>query len=109
MANINAQTTYDTSKLKPVGDRILIKPFSIEEVSAGGIVLAGETVEKESMAQIQAIVVSLGPDSYAGTEPWCKIGDKVLFAKYSGLLYKGADGEDYRIIRDKDVIAVMDY
>lgn len=109
MATITAQTTYDTSKLDPVGDRILIKPFVIEEKSAGGIVLASETVDKEAMAQIQATVIKLGPEAYEGRKPWCNVGDKVLFAKYTGLLYKGEDGEDYRIIRDVDVIAVINY
>ena len=106
---ITAQNQYDSSKLEPVGDRILIKPFVIEEKSAGGIVLASETVDKEAMAQIQAVVIKLGPEAYQGRTPWCKEGDKVLFAKYTGLLYKGEDGNDYRIVRDTDVIAVINY
>ena len=106
---ISKQVTYDSSKLFPVGDRILIKPFAIEEKSSGGIVLTSDVVEKESFAQIQATVIALGPEAYEGRENWCNVGDKVLFAKYQGLLYKGADGEDYRIIRDTDVIAVIGY
>jgi co-chaperonin GroES (HSP10) len=40
--------------------------------------------------------------------PWCKVGDKVAFAKYAGLLYQGKDGVKYRMVNDGDITAVLD-
>ena len=42
------------------------------------------------------------------SEPWCKVGDKIIFAKYAGLLYLGKDGQNYRLINDSDVTGTLD-
>ena len=51
----------------------------------------------------------MGDDCYADEPaPWCKVGDKVIFAKYAGLLYLGKDGKQYRMVNDKDITGTLD-
>jgi co-chaperonin GroES (HSP10) len=55
------------------------------------------------------IVIELGNTCYADQpEPWCKIGDRVSFGKYSGLIYTGIDGKTYRMISDLDVVGTVE-
>lgn len=101
----------NTSGIIPVGHRILIKPFSIEEISEGGIVLSvGLQKDREQLAQIKGVVIAMGQTAYGDqAEPWCGVGDKVTFGKYSGLIYKGnetSDGEEYRVVNDLDIVAI---
>jgi chaperonin GroES len=97
---------------KPCGHRVLVHPIKVEETTSGGIVLAASLVEKEDMAQIDAVVITIGPEAWAdrpghGDRPWCQVGDTVMIARYSGLLRKGRDGQEYRVINDLDVVAVQ--
>ena len=96
--------------INPVGPRILIKPKEIMEKSAGGIILSTQnTKDREQMSNTTGVVVAMGTECYLeDTTPWCKVGDKVIFAKYAGLLYKGRDGETYRLISDTDVTGTLD-
>jgi chaperonin GroES len=98
------------SGINPCGWRILIKPFEIKEVSNGGIILTtGKIKEREQMANTTGVVIAMGDECYADeASPWCKVGDKVIFAKYAGLLYLGKDGNQYRIVNDKDVTGTLD-
>jgi len=98
------------SGINPVGWRVLVKPKEVMEKSSGGIILATEkTKEREQMSNTTGIVISMGDQCYADEpSPWCKVGDKVIFAKYAGLLYKGRDGEQYRMVNDHDVTGTLD-
>jgi chaperonin GroES len=98
------------SGIRPVGWRILVKPKEVMEKSAGGIILSTEkTKEREQMSNTTGIVIAMGDQCYADEPtPWCAVGDKVIFAKYAGLLYKGKDGQQYRMINDKDVTGTLD-
>lgn len=98
------------SGINPCGWRILVKPKEVQEVSKGGIILTTETTkEREQMANTTGVVVAMGDQCFADEpKPWCKIGDKVIFAKYAGLLYLGRDGLHYRMINDKDVTGTLD-
>ena len=103
MANKN------TSGLIPLGHRILVLPEEVEEVTKSGIVIAvGTAKQREEMAQIFGTVVAIGPTCWAdqAQKDWAKVGDKIIFGKYSGLLYTGDDGKEYRIINDLDVVAL---
>lgn len=96
---------------KPCGFRVIVKPNKVEEVTSGGIVLAQSLVDKEDMAQIDAVVVAIGPECWydspsKGNRPWCEVGDTVMIARYAGLLREGVDGEEYRVINDRDIVAV---
>lgn len=98
------------SGIYPVGHRVLILPEQVEEKTEGGIILhTASQKSREEMAQINGIVVGIGSTAYNDQHsPWCKVGDKVIFGKYSGLIYDGLDGKKYRIINDLDIVAVVE-
>lgn len=98
------------SGINPVGHRILVLPREVAEKTASGIILATDQGrEREQMANTTGIVVAMGNTCYSDmTESWCKLGDKVAFAKYAGLLYIGKDGVKYRMVNDGDITAVLD-
>ncbi len=100
----------NNSGIHPCGHRILVKPEEIEEKSEGGIVLMTASTEKmEALAQTFGQVIEVGTTAYADQPaPWCKEGDRISFAKYSGLLNTGKDGVKYRVINDLDVVSVID-
>lgn len=98
------------SGITPVGWRILVLPREIQEKTASGILLNTDSGrDRESMANTTGVVVAMGDQCFEdlGT-PWCKVGDKIIFAKYAGLLYLGKDGKKYRMINDKDVTGVLE-
>jgi chaperonin GroES len=92
--------------LKPLGDRLVIKPLEQEEVTPSGIVLPETAKEKPQKGE----VLSVGPG--ARDEDGQRIamdvqaGDKVLFAKYAGTEIK-IDGEKVLILRESDVLAIV--
>ena len=100
----------NVSGINPVGWRVLVKPQEIKDTSEGGIVITtGNYKEREQMANTTGVVVAMGNDCFADEPaPWCKVGDKIIFAKYAGLLYRGKDGSEYRMINDKDVTGTLD-
>ena len=93
--------------LRPLGDRVVIKPLAREEVTRGGIVLPDTATERPQ----QGRVLSVGPgrhlESGARVELDLKVGDTVLFAKYSGTEFKDED-DDLLILSERDVLAVIE-
>ena len=100
----------NVSGISPVGERILLLPIEVQQTSASGIILATEeTSAREQMANTSGVVVAMGDECYEDyPKPWCAVGDKIVFAKYAGLLYLGKDGKQYRMINDKDVTGLLD-
>lgn len=112
------------SGIHPSGDRILIRPDDIEEVTAGGIVIPSTVGELHAMAQSIGTFIEAGPDAYTDHVEkdaegritkvvgykghFAKPGDRVAFAKYGGLQVTGKDGKTYRIMNDVDVTAVVE-
>lgn len=93
-------------KLRPLGDRIVIKQVETEEVTAGGIVLPGSAQEKPQMAE----VLSVGPGGVVDgkdVKMEVKVGDKVIYQKYAGTEVK-LDGEEYVVVRQGDVLAIVE-
>ena len=92
--------------LKPLGDRVVVKPKAKEEMTRSGIVLPDTASEKPQ----EGSVLSVGPgrllDNGKRVDLEVKEGDTVLFAKYAGTEIK-LDGEEYLIIRESDLLAVM--
>tara|TARA_R110000796_G_scaffold174018_1_gene290981 strand:+ start:2359 stop:2778 length:420 start_codon:yes stop_codon:yes gene_type:complete len=96
----------------PTGWRMLVFPFKGRKTSDGGIHLLQETVNREALATVVALVVKMGPLCYADTEkfgdtPWCKEMQWVLIGRYSGARFKLEDGEEVRIINDDEVIGTI--
>ena len=100
----------NSSGITPVGHRVLVLPEQVDEVTESGIVLmTASQKEREALAQMYGLVVAMGNTCYNDQPaPWCKVGDRVSFAKYSGLLYTGLDEKEYRVINDLDIVATVE-
>ncbi|HEC92262.1 MAG TPA: co-chaperone GroES [Candidatus Atribacteria bacterium] len=95
--------------LKPLGDRVLIKPIFEEEKSKGGILLP-DTVSKEKPQMGEVLAVGPGGTDKEGkvVPMTVKVGDKVVYAKDSGTDIKGDDEEEYLILSEKDILAIFE-
>jgi chaperonin GroES len=93
-------------KVKPLADRVLVKPREEEEVKKGGIIIPDTAKEKPQ----QGKVVAVGPGKLAETgeriASEVKKGDLILYGKYSGTEVT-IDGEEYLIMRESDILAVV--
>lgn len=90
--------------LKPLADRVIVKPTTKEEVTKGGIVLPDTAKEKPQEGEIMAVGPGKLGDDGKRIEMELKKGDKVIFAKYAGTEWK--DGQDeYLILREADILA----
>jgi len=91
---------------KPLHDRILVKRAEREERSKGGIILPEAAKEKPLEAEIVAVGTGRRQADGSIRPPEVKAGDRVLFGKYTGDEIK-LNGEDYLILREDDVLAVL--
>lgn len=92
--------------IKPLYDRVVIKRMEEEKVSAGGIVLPGTAAEKPIQGEVVAVGAGKALDNGQVRPMQVKVGDKVLFGKYSGTEVK-VDGTEYLVVREEDVFAVI--
>jgi chaperonin GroES len=93
-------------KLKPLGDRVVLKHIVAEEVTKSGIVLPGQAKEKPDQAE----VVAVGPGGLVDgkeVEMLVKVGDTVIYSKYAGNEVKLED-EEFIIVRQSDILAVVE-
>jgi co-chaperonin GroES (HSP10) len=102
--------SINASGIVPQGHRVLVLPDQISDKTESGIVIFSPTqLEREQLGQTEGVVVSLGKDAYSDySSAWCTIGDKVIIARYAGMMRTGNDGLSYRIISDTDVVALLD-
>lgn len=101
---------------KPVGYNILVKLPKVEHKTKGGIYKPDELISAEETASMVVQVVDMGPSCYQGTTmsgypkfpdgPWCGTGDFIIMKSYAGSRIK-VNGEDYRLITDDTVQAVV--
>lgn len=99
--------TATKTKVKPLGDNVLVKRIEAESATAGGIVLPDSAKEKPK----EGVVIALGDgrlldDGKRGTFT-LKAKDRVLFSSYAGSEVK-IDGEDYLLIAENDVLAILE-
>lgn len=96
--------------INPKGPRVLVLPDEVETKTASGIITSvGAAAMREELAQVDGIVIAMGNTCYHDQpDPWCKVGDRVIFGKYSGIIRDGKDGKKYRVINDLDVVATLD-
>ena len=91
--------------IKPLSDRVLIKMDEAEEVSKGGILLSGSAKEKPQVAS----VIAVGPGGVVDgkeVKMEVKVGDQVIYSKYSGTEVK-LDDEEYIIVKQSDILAII--
>jgi chaperonin GroES len=95
------------TKFRPLGDRVLVKRIKEEERTKGGIVIPDTAKEKPQEGK----VVAVGKGKYSEDGKLIpievKAGDKILFGKYSGSEVK-LDGEDHLIMREDDILGILD-
>jgi chaperonin GroES len=95
------------SSLKPMGDRVVVKPKGREETTKSGIVLPDTAGEKPQQGEVVAVGPGRVLDSGKRADVDVKVGDVVLFAKYSGTEFK-LDNDDLLVLNERDVLAVIE-
>ena len=92
--------------LKPLSDRVIVKPMETEEKTKGGIIVPDTAKEKP----IEGIIIAIGPGKVTEDGKQIKLevkeGDKVLYGKYSGTEVT-IEGEEYLIMRESDIFAII--
>jgi chaperonin GroES len=93
------------TNLKPLADRVIVKPLEAKEEKKGGIIIPDTAKEKPQEGE----VISVGPGKFSENgeriKPEVKKGDRVLYGKYSGTEVT-VDGTEYLILRESDILAV---
>lgn len=93
-------------KIKPLGDRVVIKNMEAEETTKGGILLTSGSKEKPQLAEVLAV----GPGGNVDGKEikmYVEAGQKVFYSKYTGTEVK-LDGEEYIIVRQSDILAIVE-
>ena len=94
------------ANIRPVGDRVVVKPAAREEVTKSGIVIPDTAKEKPQ----EGVVIEVGNgrllDNGDRSPIDVKKGDRVLFAKYGGTEFK-LDGEEYLVLKENDILAIV--
>jgi len=93
-------------KIKPLADRVLVKPLEEEEVKRGGIIIPDTAKEKPQQGEVIAVGSGKSNDSGERMEMEVKKGDKILYGKYSGTEVT-IDGDEYLIMRESDILAII--
>jgi chaperonin GroES len=102
-----ATATASKTKLRPLGDRVVIEPTPREEMTKSGIVLPDTAKEKPQ----EGTILAVGPGAFDNDGKRVpidvKTGDKVLYAKYAGTEFK-IEGEELLIVSQKDILAIVE-
>lgn len=103
----------NTSGITPVEFNVLVKQDAVEEKTKGGLHLPTEIQDREKHGQTRGIIVAVSEMAF-NADVWPqdverpKPGQRIAFAKHSGTFVDGTDGEEYRVIKDKDVVALIE-
>ena len=95
------------SKIRPLHERVLVRRLEEEEVSKGGIIIPDSAKEKPAEGEIVAVGNGKKTDDGKLIPLDVKVGDKILFSKYSGSDIK-LDGEEFLIMREDDILAIVE-
>jgi len=93
--------------IKPLGDRVVIKPLEAESKTKGGIVLPDSAKEKPQEGKVVAVGKGRVLENGSLEAPEVKVGDKVLYGKYSGNEITTKEGEELLIMRQEDILAII--
>ena len=93
--------------LKPLADRVIVRPLEAEEKTAGGLYIPDSAKEKPMQGEIVAVGPGKTTEDGKQVAMEVKVGDKVLYGKYSGTEVS-TGGEDFLIMRENDIFAVID-
>ena len=93
-------------KVKPLADRVVVKPVEEAEQMRGGLYIPDTAKEKPQQGEVIAVGPGKVSDDGKRIDPEVKVGDRVLYGKYSGTEVT-IDGEQYLILRESDVLAIV--
>jgi chaperonin GroES len=93
--------------IQPLGDRVVVKPLEAESKTKGGIVLPDTAKEKPQEAKVVAVGKGKVMENGTVVPLEVKVGDKVLYGKYSGNEITTKDGEELLIMREEDILAIV--
>lgn len=94
-------------KVTPLKDRIVVKRLEGEEKTKGGIIIPDAAKEKPQEGRVMAVGSGRVTDNGETVAPEVKVGDKILFGKYSGTEIK-IDGEEHLLLREDDILAIIE-
>lgn len=94
--------------IKPLHDRVVIRQVEEEQATAGGIILPGSAQEKQNQGEVLAVGPGKASDAGSVIPMTVKVGDKVMFGQYSGQEVKDNKGETLLVMREEDLIAIID-
>ncbi len=94
-------------KIRPLNDRVLVKRLEGEEKTSGGIIIPDSAKEKPAEGEVIAVGDGKIKDNGERLAMTVKVGDRVLFSKYGGTDVK-LDGEDYLILREDDILGIVE-
>ena len=106
------EVTNNKDKLpQPTGWRILVLPFKMNEKTKGGVIMNESTLERQQVASQCGNVLAMGSECYKDKEryptgPWCKVGDWVVFARYSGSRIN-IEGGEVRLLNEDEILATV--
>jgi len=108
------EATFEAQLPKPVGYRVLVALPDVEEEYEGGIIKAESVRKREYIMSIMGLVLDMGDLAYKdesrfgeNAEPWCKVGDYVMFRMNTGTRFT-VSGKEYRLMNDDSIEAVID-
>jgi len=103
--------------IKPCGHRLVVQPFKQEEVDEviksakrAGFEIVNSNEEREDASVDKGVVLAIGPTAWQDfkSEPWCKVGDTILFAKFAGKIVEDPETKKkVFILNDEDVVAII--
>jgi len=96
------------NKLKPLGDRLVVEPIEQEDTTLGGILLPETAKEKPQEGRVLAAGPGKLDDSGKRVKMEVKVGDRVLYAKYSGAEIKLEDSKKVLILKESDILALVE-
>ncbi len=99
--------TLTATKIKPLGDRVLVEPLEREEVTSSGIVLPDTAKEKPQEGTVVAVGSGRVDDKGQKHALEVKAGNKVLYGKYAGTEIK-IEGKEFLIVSEKDILAIFE-
>ena len=96
------------TKLKPLGDRLVVEPIEQEDTTSGGILLPETAKEKPQEGKVLAAGPGKLDDSGKRVKMEVKVGDRVLYAKYAGTEIKVEENKKLLILKESDVLALVE-
>ena len=93
--------------IRPLGDRIIVRPLEAEEKTKGGIIIPDTAKEKPQEGKVVAVGKGKVLENGHVQAPEVKVGDRILYGKYGGTEITTKEGEELLIMREEDILAIV--